>query len=78
MGVFNWVDGISVKCPKCGREITDFQTKDGDDLYLNHVDFRTVSRFYTSCRECRVRIEYKLKRKTEVTLEDYELTVEYY
>ena len=29
MGMFDWVEKKPVKCPICGREINEFQSKDG-------------------------------------------------
>jgi hypothetical protein len=50
MGMFNEVN-FRMKCPKCGEEVTGFQTKDGT-LSLDTVEPDSVNNFYSSCDNC--------------------------
>ena len=50
MGMFNEVN-FRMKCPKCGEEVTGFQTKHGT-LLLDIVEPDTVNSFYSSCDNC--------------------------
>ena len=69
MGMFDYVIGTSVKCPKCSREHTEFQSKDLD-CFLDRVDYRKVSKFYTNC-DCGFWIEYH--RRDAKDLSDFEM-----
>lgn len=57
MGMFNEVN-FTMKCPKCGEEVTGFQTKDGT-LLLDTVEPDSVNNFYSSCDNC-----YKVGERT--------------
>jgi len=57
MGMFNEVN-FTMKCPKCGEEITGFQTKEGT-LRLDTVEPDSVNNFYSSCDNC-----YKIGERT--------------
>lgn len=73
MGLFNYVNH-RMPCPTCGQMLTDFQTKDGDDLYMHTVEPFTVSNFYALCHQCRTWVEYN--RKPAASLADYDMKVE--
>jgi hypothetical protein len=79
MGLFNYVK-ILIPCPKCGREVGEFQTKDDscDSLYMELVEFYTVREFHTSCPNCDTWISVKLKKDKlkELTLDDYDIVTE--
>lgn len=77
MGMYDYIDGVNVKCPTCEQEISVFQSKDGNCL-LDHIDFRQVANFYTYCRYCGTWLEYNLKTQPleDRNLDDYELTIE--
>lgn len=77
MGLFDWVEiPGEIMCSECGAPLSGFQTKDGDP-YCEHVDFRSVDRFYVSCKSCGAWHEWNLKPelRQSLTLQDYELTV---
>ena len=76
MGLFNVVI-FPIKCPKCNKDINDFQTKDEshDTLFMEEVDFRTVREFHTFCTECNTWISVKLKESAikNLTVDDFEI-----
>ena len=50
MGMFDYVN-YKMKCPTCGAEMADFQTKDlGCTMAV--VEITEVLNFYDSCRKC--------------------------
>ena len=51
MGMFDWVVGLTIKCPNCGKDVTDFQTKD-TECTLSRVSYEKVDNFHTSCDAC--------------------------
>ena len=55
MGMFDWVD-YEQKCPRCGRIINDFQTKELD-CNLDLVSPSLVEYFWNEC-VCGVRVSY--------------------
>ena len=59
MGMFNYVK-FKDKCPSCGEELDNYQTKHGDDLNLKVVNPWDVSEFHTNCGNCWTRVEYVL------------------
>lgn len=59
MGLFNYVN-FSTKCPCCGVDLKDFQSKDGDTI-MTTVEPWEVSNFYTSCDFCKCWVEYTIK-----------------
>lgn len=79
MGLFNYVD-YKMNCPECGHLIDGFQTKDESivPLYMKHVTFDQVSRFYSSCGNCGLWIEFALKRPLKTTIDDFEMTTHRY
>lgn len=74
MGMFNYVK-FEMRCPTCGTTMRDFQTKDGDYLYLDTVEPLSVDRFYSYCRKCGTWVEYYRKRQLPLSLEEYEVTI---
>ena len=51
MAMFDWVDGFRVDCPECGDAVTQWQTKDHDNL-MEAVDYKTVFRMTSQCDGC--------------------------
>ena len=83
MSMFDYVNG-EFKCPKCGKIIKDFQTKE-HDCTLSTIDFRLVDYFYSKCWNCNAWINATLNdeciRKIEefrrsFTAEDYFVAAE--
>jgi len=54
--MFDYVD-FKCDCPTCGAEVKGFQSKDGVCLLTTIKPWETC-RFYSSCKECKTRIEY--------------------
>jgi len=77
MGIYNIVK-LTIPCPKCGREVGEFQTKDDfcESLYLELVELWTVRECHTICDNCNEWIEIKLKKEKmqELTISDYNIT----
>jgi len=55
MGTFDYVN-VKLPCPKCGKELNDFQSKDGP-CFLELIEPDYVYRFYTIC-SCKAWVEY--------------------
>ncbi len=80
MGMFNWVEGVEVDCPKCEKPMDGWQTKDDEEreLVLDFVHFTTVKNFYTSCDSCHLRnsehvwVEFTLPDGAEPIFENYQ------
>ncbi len=51
MGMFNYV-AYEAPCTKCGRVLTEWQTKDQEDLLLDTVQPSECRNFYTICPGC--------------------------
>jgi hypothetical protein len=68
MGMFNYVD-YKTKCPACGAEVNEFQTKDGD-VFMRTVSYLTVNNFYGECDKCGYWIEFT--RKPAKSIDDFE------
>ena len=86
MGMFDWIN-IKLPCPKCGREIEGFQSKDGECL-LDCLEFWKVDNFYSHCDYCGTIVDYTLNEYTRekiresienirktITINDYELDI---
>ena len=63
MGAFDFVRDYAADCPKCGRQIVEWQTKDNVLPYLNTVGFRTVDNFSALCPDCKTLISIKFRTK---------------
>lgn len=73
MGLFDWVE-FKYKCPICGAEIGEWQSKDGE-CYLNVIkDFRDVNEFHDICKRCNTWLSFRRKKATSI--EDYDLVTE--
>lgn len=59
MGMFDWIN-VTLLCPKCGRTIHGFQSKDGNCM-LECLEFWKVDNFYSYCDHCEAMIDYTLK-----------------
>ena len=67
MGMFNWVN-FEVRCPVCGRKLTNFQTKDLEKE-LNWVGYKRTKNFYTYCEVCGTSIHfYKIKNHNTINI----------
>ena len=64
MGMFDYVR-FECACPKCGANVTDFQTKDGDRVF-EILEPQQVNQFYSSCQHCRTWIEFNAEVLREV------------
>lgn len=72
MGVYDNVN-ISIECPNCKKEVTNFQTKDTNG-WFETVDYWECDHFYSSCDYCNAWIDFDRKKpKPEVPLSDYEM-----
>lgn len=56
MGMFDWVEKKPVKCPICGREINEFQSKDGFKKLLKLTPEQLVEDAYRMWGE--IDVEY--------------------
>lgn len=56
MGMFDEVN-FKMGCPKCGKPVSGFQTKDLD-CTMDMVEPDAIRNFYSSCRECGTWIEF--------------------
>lgn len=56
MGMFDWVN-VKMDCPKCGKLISGFQSKDSA-CCLDIIDPEYVSSLYTSCPHCKSWISF--------------------
>ncbi len=71
MGMFDTIKDFKVKCPNCGTEVKDFQSKGGVCL-LERIDYWTVNNFYSFYPSCGTWIEYTLKRpRGKIPIKDY-------
>ena len=52
---------LEIKCPTCGEELKDFQTKDSEYPKFKRLDFRTLRNFYDYCDNCHTWVEFTLK-----------------
>ena len=75
MGLYDDVD-FKCKCPICGAELTDFQTKDAG-CHMGTVEFWEVDNFYCNCDDCGAWIEFSLygRKNKKVRINDYILEV---
>ena len=71
--MFDWIK-FKCKCPKCKKEMNDFQSKDGECL-MNKLDWRMVDNFYAICSNCETWVEfnYKGSLKKKRKLGDYQM-----
>jgi hypothetical protein len=69
--MYDHVDAPPITCPKCGKKISGWQSKDaGCDL--DTVSIKDVREFYSSC-PCGIWAQYNLKRPVSVTMDDFVL-----
>ena len=70
MGMFDNIK-FKTKCPNCGNEVDDFQSKDGG-CNLNTLNYWDVDNFYSSCDKCGTWIEYTLnKKRPKIPIKNY-------
>jgi len=75
MGIFDHVN-YKMDCPKCGKEVSGFQTKDLGS-WFETVEYWQCDNFYSSCDYCNTWIEFILKReRVEIPIEAYEMRIE--
>jgi len=58
MGMFDYVD-YECDCPKCGKQLKDFQSKSGICM-LETLKPEEVRNFYTSCLNCNTWVEFEV------------------
>lgn len=56
MGMFDYVN-FRMPCPKCGKEVGDFQTK-STECTMRTVDPTICGCFYSRCDACKTWIEF--------------------
>lgn len=66
MGMFNYVN-YKGTCPSCGADVTEWQTKDGGDLYMTHVNPFAIDYFYTVCPKCKSWLDATVQKVCVVT-----------
>lgn len=81
MGLYNVIKDFKVQCPICGEWVTQFQTKDKQDMGESEVT--DVSNFYSGCRGCGSWIEFNRRKPdfagmtpNEYAKQYFEVTVE--
>lgn len=76
MGMYDYIDGLEVKCPQCGVIIDDFQSRQYADM--KHLKFWEADNFYSSCDNCGCRVEYTYnnKLKSKRRIEDYKRVIQ--
>ena len=72
--MYNLVN-FEMKCPVCGTQIREFQTKSGE-CSLSTVNFSTVDNFYAICPHCNSFIEfYYAPKKPKRMIKDYKMRI---
>ena len=73
MGMYDCVSVPDIDCPKCGKPLSDWQSKSGDCV-LDEIHYSAVDNFYTSCDECHAWIEFTKRVYPDAPLSSYEMT----
>lgn len=60
MGMFDYIKHKD-NCPLCGIALEGFQSKDSECL-LEEIEPEKVQKFYTSCDNCGISIEYNWEK----------------
>jgi len=60
MGLFDYIR-YSMKCPKCGKIVDDFQSKDKEDAWCRELDSKEVNNLYSECGNCKAWIEINIE-----------------
>ena len=68
MGLFDYIN-FDMECPKCGKKIIGFQSKDGPCLMCG-LTINDVNNFYSSCPNCDIWVEFNRKITPEDTEEE--------
>lgn len=66
MGMYDHVI-FKDKCPKCGHEMEDFQTKERDCVMANLTPHQ-VTIFYTFCEDCGMWFNYRVEPKEGIVI----------
>jgi DNA-directed RNA polymerase subunit RPC12/RpoP len=75
MGMFDYID-LKIKCPKCGKIVDKFQSKDGY-CELKTLNYWEVDNFYSSCKYCNAWIVFnRVRPKPIVPLTDFIMEVQ--
>ncbi len=74
MGMFDWIN-FKASCPKCGKEVSGFQSKDGNRM-LGYLEFWQVDNFYSYCEDCDAMVDYVLKEDKRKQIDDIMKQVE--
>lgn len=72
MGLYDIVT-FEIKCPTCGVEISQFQTKESD-CELGKSDWHKVNNFYALCGKCGTWIEFT--RKPAESIAEFDMVIE--
>lgn len=75
MGMFDSIN-FKMNCPRCKKDMGDFQSKDGPCLLIE-LEFFEVDNFYTSCNHCLTWVEFTLNKRPnrKLTIKDYDKSV---
>jgi C4-type Zn-finger protein len=74
MGIYNIVK-FQINCPVCGKQITEFQTKEGDGV-LEIIEYYKVNNFHAICPHCQSLVEfYYSPERAKRTLKDYKMRI---
>ena len=66
MGMFDSIN-YTCKCPVCGHDVTDFQSKDGECTLVT-LQPEEVGYFYCGCNVCSIWIEFEWGDKQRTKL----------
>ena len=74
MGLFDYVDH-RMKCPTCGTQIYEFQTKDRPWPELEKLNPLDLLNFYAFCPECRTWVEFTRVMPRAESIDAFVMTV---
>jgi uncharacterized protein with PIN domain len=76
MGMYDSV-AFSMKCPKCGKELNNFQSKSGNCI-LAVLEYWQVDNFYDYCFHCNIKVSFTLKHtvRKKIPITAYEMRVD--
>lgn len=73
--MFHHIEDFQIECPKCGKIIEDFQTKDTICEEIN-IKYWECDHFYSPCDYCNTWIDFKRKKpKPFAPIDDYEMKI---
>ena len=76
MGMYDSI-AFSMRCPKCGKELNNFQSKD-NGCVLAVLEFWQVDHFYDYCWDCNIKVSFTLKEdiRKELPITAYEMRID--